>query len=69
MTIDRSKEQNLGNFGNKLQEAGYHKKEMKPHSPRMNLCEGDICELKRGSARKILKQNVSKKLWVWDYCL
>ena len=33
----------------------------------MNLCEGEIRELKRGSTRKILKQNVPKKLW--DHCL
>ena len=33
----------------------------------MNLCEGQICELKRGSARKMLKRNIPKKLW--DHCL
>ena len=29
----------------------------------MNLCEGEIRELKRGSTRKMLKQNVPKNLW------
>ena len=33
----------------------------------MNLCKGEIRELKRGSTRKILKRNVPKKLW--DHCL
>ena len=33
----------------------------------MNWCEGEICELKRGSARNMLKRNVPKKLW--DHCL
>ena len=33
----------------------------------MNLCKGEIRELKRGSTRKMLKQNVPKKLW--DHCL
>ena len=33
----------------------------------MNLCEGEIRELKRGSTRKLLKRNVPKKLW--DHCL
>ena len=30
----------------------------------MNLCWGEIRELKRGSTIQILKQNVPKKLWV-----
>ena len=29
----------------------------------MNLCEGKICELRRGSTRKMLKWDVPKKLW------
>ena len=33
----------------------------------MNLCEGDIRELKHGSNRNMLKRNVPKKLW--DHCL
>ena len=33
----------------------------------MNLCEGEIRELKHGLTRKILKRNVPKKLW--DHCL
>ena len=33
----------------------------------MNLCEGEIRELKRGSTRKMMMRNVSKK--IWDHCL
>ena len=67
MIMDGSKEQNLGDFARKLRDAGCHRKQIDPHSPWMNLCEGEICELKRGSTRKILKRNVPKKLW--DHCL
>jgi len=67
MIMDGSKEQNLGDFARKLRDAGCHKKQIEPHSPWMNLCEGEIRELKRGSTRKMLKRNVPKKLW--DHCL
>ena len=41
--------------------------QIEPHSPWMNLREGEIHELKRGLTRKMLKRNVPKKLW--DHCL
>ena len=62
MIMDGSKEQNLGDFARKLRDAGCHRKQIEPHSPWMNLCEGKIHELKRGSTRKMLKRNVPKKL-------
>ena len=67
MIMDGSKEQNLGDFDRKLFYARCHRTHIEPHSPWMNLCEGKICGLRRGSARKKLKRNVPKKLW--DYCL
>ena len=67
MIMDGSKEQNLGDFDRKLRDAGCHIKQIDPHSHWMNLCEGEISELKLGSTRKILKRNVPKKLW--DHCL
>ena len=67
MIMDGSKKQNLGNFARKLRDAGCHRKQIEPHSPWMNLCEGEIRELKRGLTRKMLKRNVPKKLW--DHCL
>ena len=62
MIMDGSKEQNLGDFARKIRDAGCHRKQTEPHSPWMNLCEGEIRELKRGSTRKKLKQNVPQKL-------
>ena len=67
MIMDGSKEQNLGYFARKLRDVGCHRKQIEPNSPWMNLCEGKIRELKRGSTRKILKRNVPKK--IWDHCL
>ena len=65
--MDGSKEQNLGDFACKLRDTGCHRTQIEPHSPWMNLCEGEIRELKRGSTRKMLKHNVPKKLS--DHCL
>ena len=48
MIMDGSKEQNLGEFARKLRDDGCHIKQIEPHSPWMKLCEGEICELKRG---------------------
>ena len=67
MIMDGSKEKTLGDFDSKLRDSGCHRKQTETHSPWMNLCEGEICELKHGSTRKMLKQNVPKKLW--DHCL
>ena len=67
MIMDGSKEQNLGDFARKLRDTGCHRKQIEPHSPWMNLCEGEIRELKSGLTRKMLKRNFPKKLW--DHCL
>ena len=67
MIMDGYKEQNLGDFACKLLDDGFHRTQIEPYSPWMNLCEGEIHELKRGSTRKMLKWNVPKKLW--DHCL
>ena len=40
MIMDGSKEQILGDFSRKLRDAGCHRKQIEPHSPWMNLCEG-----------------------------
>ena len=67
MIMNGSKEQNLGDFARKLRDTGCHRKQIEPHSSRLNLYEGEIRELKRGSTRKMLKKNVPKKLL--DHCL
>ena len=60
MIMDGSKEQILGDFARKLRDAGCHRKQIEPQSTWMNLCEGEIRELKRGLTRKMLKRNVPK---------
>ena len=52
MIMDGSKEKNLGDFARKLRDDGCHRTQIEPHSPWMNLCEGEIRELKRVSTRK-----------------
>ena len=63
MIMDGSKEKNIVDFARKLRDAGCHRTQIETHSPWMNLCEGEVHELKRGLTRKMLKQNVPKKLW------
>ena len=41
LIMDGSKDQNLGYFFHKLRDAGCHRKQIEPHSPWMNLCEGE----------------------------
>ena len=67
MIMDGSREQNLGDFARKIRDSGCNRKQIEPNSPRMNFCEGEIRELKRGLTRKNLKRNISKKLW--NHCL
>ena len=65
--MDGSKEQTLGNFRKKARQADCHIKQTEPHSPWQNAAEGAIRELKRGTARKMLKMKSPKRLW--DDCM
>ena len=67
MIVDGSKEQTLGEFNRKCQQADCRLKQLEPHSQWGNSAESSIRELKRGSARKMLKQRSPKVLW--DHCL
>ena len=67
MIMDGSKEQILGQFWHKCQQAGLHVKQTKPYSPWQNAAEGAICKLKKGSGREMVQSQAPKKLW--DYCL
>ena len=65
---DGSKEQAIKKeFRNKVCDACCHYKQLEPYSPQSNPAEMNICELKRGSSRKIIKKQSPKKLW--DHCL
>ena len=64
MVMDGANEQTLGDFS---REASCHIKQTKPHSPWMNMVENGVRELKKASARQMLKAHSPKRLW--DDCL
>ena len=65
--MDGSKEQTLGDFRKKARQADCQMKQTESHSPWQNTAEGAIRELKRGTARKMLKMKLPKRLW--DDCM
>ena len=67
IVVDGSKEQTLGVYKSKVSEAGCCLRHTKPESPCQMSVEGRICELKRGSSRKMTKMKSHKVLW--DDCL
>jgi hypothetical protein len=62
MVTNDSKEQTKGEFLRKLKEADCHPRVIEPYSPRQQAAEGCICELKRGSSRKMIKTRSPKCL-------
>jgi hypothetical protein len=67
MVANDSKEQTRGEFSCKLKEADCHPQVTEPYSPWQQDTEGCICELKRGSSRKMIKTGSPKCFW--DHCL
>ena len=67
IVVDDSKEQTLGNFRKKCNEADCHSTSTEPYSPWMQAAEGCIRECKKGSSRKKLKSGSPKP--IWDHCL
>ena len=67
IVLDGSKEQVLGEFKRKLNEANCHLKMTEPYSPWSQAAEGCIREIKRGAIRKLLKTRCPKVLW--DHCI
>jgi hypothetical protein len=67
MVTDGLKEQTLGDFQRKLQEADCHLRVTEPYSPWQQAAEGCIHEIKRGSSRKMISTGSPKPLW--DHCL
>mmetsp|Transcript_22891 Transcript_22891/g.32768 ORF Transcript_22891/g.32768 Transcript_22891/m.32768 type:complete len:102 (-) Transcript_22891:709-1014(-) len=63
LIMDGSKEQTLGEFKKKAHQADCKIRQIEPDSPSQNSCESTIRELKRGSERAMVKQNVPRKLW------
>jgi hypothetical protein len=67
MIFDSSKEQSMGDFKRKLQEADCHARQTEPYYPWQQAAEGCIHELKRRTSRKMIKTGSPKLLW--DHCL
>jgi hypothetical protein len=67
MVTNDSKEQTKGEFRRKLKEADCHPQVTESYSPWQQAAEGCICELKRGSSRKMIKTGSPK--FLWDHCL
>jgi hypothetical protein len=67
MVMNGAKEQTLGDFCRKCHEASCHIRQTEPHSPWMNMAENGVRELKKASARQMLKRHLPKCLW--DDCL
>ena len=55
MIADNSKEQILGEFKRKLNEANCHLRQTEPYSPWMQAAEGCTQELKRGVSRMMVR--------------
>ena len=67
MVMDGAKEQTLGDFRRKCRKASCHIKQTEPHSSWINMAENGVQELKKASARQMLKMHSPKRLW--DNCL
>jgi hypothetical protein len=62
MVTDDSKEQTKEEFRQKLKEDDCHLRLTEPYSPWQQAAEGCICEFKRGSSRKMIKNGSPKCL-------
>lgn len=63
MIMDGAREQTLGKFRKKCQEASVHIKQTEPYSPWQNAAEGAIRELKKAAGRKMVRAGAPKPLW------
>ena len=63
MVMDGAKEQTLGTFRDKCQEADCRVKQTEPYSPWQNAAESAIRELKKGAGRKMVRAGAPKRLW------
>ena len=63
MIMDGSKEQILGAFKAKCQDAAIHIKQTAPHYPWQNAAEGGIRELKKASGWKMIRAGDPKPFW------
>ncbi len=64
MIMDGSKEQTLGRFKKKCQDADCPIKQTEPYSPWQNAAESAIRELKKAAGRKMVRAGAPKPFWV-----
>ena len=62
LVMDNAKEQIMGEFRHKAREMGCHVKQTEPYTPWSNTAEAAICEVKRGTGRKMAKTQTLSKL-------
>jgi hypothetical protein len=67
MVMDGATSHVDGEFRRKLRGAGYHIKQIEPHTQSSNMGEGGVRDLKRGVGRKILRSACPIQLW--DDCI
>ena len=67
LIMDNLKEQIIGDFRKKAEEADFWIRQTELYSPWSNAAEAAIRELKKGSARKMLRKQLPKRMW--DYCM
>ena len=67
LIMDNLKEQIIGDFRKKAEEADFWIRQTELYSPWSNAAEAAIRELKKGSARKMLRKQYPKRLW--DDCM
>jgi hypothetical protein len=63
MIMDGSKEQTLGRFKKKCQDADCHIKQTEPYSPWQNAAESAIRELKKAAGQKTVRAGTPKPFW------
>ena len=63
MIMDGSKEQTLGRFKKKSQDADCLIKQTEPHSPWQNAAKSAIRELKKAAGRKMVRAGAPKPFW------
>jgi hypothetical protein len=63
MIMDGSKEQTLGRFKKKCQDADCRIKQTEPYSPWQNAAESAIRELKKAAGRKMVRAGAPKPFW------
>ena len=67
MVMDGSKEQSIGLFRKKCQDADFHIKQTEPYSTCQLQAEGTTRDLKEGASRKMIRASAPKR--IWDYAL